>query len=600
MELEPRFHQELCIYKILNKIKEGKRKFLMGWKCRAGKTYGVGHLIDQFYKSFGSINALIITPAPSETLSQFGHEMFDAFTNFRDIHIEEIKKGKQLNELRHQESNVYIISKQLLDNYVKSNKRCDFHEIEYDLIIFDENHFGGTTQKAEAIFKLFSKEYTSLVFLSATYQKTLITYNIDHDCQYYWNIEDEHFCKDRNMEYLVHKHGKDVKRFLNINNMEEKLSVYENMPELHLLSTLMEREKFKDIKKKLDNNNDDIHGFSMDVLFSIVKNDKNEFQFEFKKQVFELLNYIVKENNKNSIYKRIQYLSKKNNSRTLLTNEHFSSQLWFLPFGIGLKIDDLSSCLKKEMLEMDEFNEYEILIINSKIKTVKNLKDNIHTVECMAKKMGKKGLILLAGNQCSLGVTLPLVDVVFLLNNITSCDKIMQMMYRCMSEAKDGSKKIGYVVDFNINRVLHTFMEYPLVFDKSLNTKQKLEYMIENKLIHLDEDIFECKENKGTLIPKLLEIWKNEPQNEVQILFKKIQNMSFDIIQNDQELLNQSFSSLGQSVDEHFVKFDDEIFQKLYLINVLKRINCHYPPMKMNRWLMKFHFKMIFYHSFFH
>ena len=34
-----------------------------------------------------------------------------------------------------------------------------------------------------------------------------------------------------------------------------------------------------------------------------------------------------------------------------------------------------------------------------------------------------------------------------------------------MSETNDGSKKIGFVVDFNINRILHTFIDYPLTND---------------------------------------------------------------------------------------------------------------------------------------
>ena len=58
---------------------KGKNNFLWGWKCRAGKTYGVGHLIDIYYKNFEMINAIIITPAPSETLTQFSNEMFNKF-----------------------------------------------------------------------------------------------------------------------------------------------------------------------------------------------------------------------------------------------------------------------------------------------------------------------------------------------------------------------------------------------------------------------------------------------------------------------------------------------------------------------------------------
>ena len=341
MELIPRFHQELFVYKTLQKIKEGKKNFLYGWKCRAGKTYGVGHLIDMFYKEFEHINALIITPAPSETLSQFGHEMFDAFINFRGLNIVEIKKGSQLNELRINQNNVYIISKQLLDNYVKSNKKSNFHKQLFDLIICDENHFGGTTHKAEQIFKLFSSSHTHFIFLSATYQKTLLKFNIDKDCQFYWNIEDEHFCKNRQLDKLIYKHDKDVNLFLNNTNIDDKLQFYDNMPELHLLSTLLDSDKFKSIKKNLMDNNDNEQGFSMDVLFSLKENKQ---ELEFKEYVKQLFQYICG-TDKHCIYERIKSLSIRNKSRTLLNNEHFTTQLWFLTFGIVLKINKLSKNL---------------------------------------------------------------------------------------------------------------------------------------------------------------------------------------------------------------------------------------------------------------
>lgn len=35
----------------------------------------------------------------------------------------------------------------------------------------------------------------------------------------------------------------------------------------------------------------------------------------------------------------------------------------------------------------------------------------------------------------TLGITLPFVDIVFLFNDIVSSDKIIQMMYRCMTES---------------------------------------------------------------------------------------------------------------------------------------------------------------------
>ena len=575
MELIPRFHQELFVKKTIDKIDNGYNKILWGWKCRAGKTYGVGHLIEKYHEYFEGLNALIITPAPSETLSQFGCEMFNKFINFRYFNIFEIKKGSELLNIDEEKkkivnkdkNNVFVVSKQLLNNYLKiknknSKENLYFHLINFDLIIFDENHFGGTTENSKEILNLFSNHKSCLLFLTATYQKTLISYKIDKSCQFYWNIEDENYCKNRSIEKLAMKHGfKDVNYFLNLDNQEIKLSYYDNMPELHLISTLMDVDKFEKIKEGLNQNE---NGFSMDVLFSM---DKKTNAFIYKKEVKQVLKYICNEDNNKyvtNIYTRIIELSKKNKSRTILENKNFTTQLWFLPFGIGLKIDDLSKNLKNLMLELDEFNNYEIIIPNSKVKEIKNLKKHIFDIEKNSYLNNKKGLILLAGNQCSLGITLPLVDIVFLINNISSSDKIMQMMYRCMSETNDGSKKIGFVVDFNINRILHTFIDYPLTNDLSIsNSHQKISFMIENNLIHLDEDIFESKNNKTELIEKLLVIWKNDPENEQKILEKRIKNLHFNIEEKEQKIINEYFYKLGNSFDEHFVRFDDEIFQNL-------------------------------------
>ena len=49
------------------------------------------------------------------------------------------------------------------------------------------------------ILNLFNSNITSNIFLTATYQKTLNNFDIPNDCQFYWNVEDEIFCKKRNI-----------------------------------------------------------------------------------------------------------------------------------------------------------------------------------------------------------------------------------------------------------------------------------------------------------------------------------------------------------------------------------------------------------------
>ena len=78
---------------MLEKIDEGEKDLLLGAKARSGKTYCVGGLFVKYYKKYNKLNALIITPAPTETLSQFTDDLFHKFRDFIGINIIEIKLG---------------------------------------------------------------------------------------------------------------------------------------------------------------------------------------------------------------------------------------------------------------------------------------------------------------------------------------------------------------------------------------------------------------------------------------------------------------------------------------------------------------------------
>jgi hypothetical protein len=73
-----------------------RKELLLGAKARSGKTYCVGGLFNKYNKKFGYLNALIITPAPSETIPQFTDDLFCKFGDFIGINIVEIKTGKTL------------------------------------------------------------------------------------------------------------------------------------------------------------------------------------------------------------------------------------------------------------------------------------------------------------------------------------------------------------------------------------------------------------------------------------------------------------------------------------------------------------------------
>jgi hypothetical protein len=560
--LELRFHQDLITYKQMKKIEEGEKRMLVGAKPRSGKTYIVGGIFIKYHKQYLSLNALIITPAPTETLTQFTDDLFRKFRDFIGINIIEIKKGSDFDIINLQENNIIIVSKQLLDDYVFEKRVEAIQQLNLDFIVFDENHFHGTTQMSKNILQSYSSQKTILLFLTATYAKPLCEWDIPLDCQFYWDIEDEQLCKKRNIHGLVEKHGEDVLLFLTEENKEVVLSIYDNMPDLELFTTVMDRKRYEVIKERIK---DTSYGFSNSVLFS----------GDYPSEVDTMLGYISGSNKEVdyptkdlSIFGRIKKKSIKLNSRTKLTNGDFTTQIWFLPCGPGLKIDKVSDHVKDRMLKDRILKKFEIKIVNSKKEyKLKDMKEEIKNWELKAKEEGKDGLILLAGNQLTLGITLPFVDIVILLNDVVSSDKITQMMYRCMTESMNnpendkincGQKRMGFVVDLNISRVLNTLLNYN-VYKKDLNVEQKIAYLIENNLINIDSDLFEGKENKTKLVEKLLHIWKADPINTLKILLRKIEDNIIDLDTKDQKMLNQYFTnSLGDEKVNIKVKFDEE------------------------------------------
>ena len=560
--LELRFHQDLITSKQMEKIDEGEKELLLGAKARSGKTYCVGGLFVKHHKKYVSLNSLIITPAPTETLSQFTDDLFRKFRDFIGINIVEIKRGCDFDSMVLQDNNIIIVSKQLLDDYVLEKKVEAIVQLGLDFIVFDENHFHGTTQMSKNILQSYSSQKTIKLYLTATYAKPLSEWNIPLDCQFHWDIEDEQLCKKRNIQGLVEKHGKDVLLFLTEANKEVKLSVYDKMPDLELITNIMDRKRYEVIKERIK---DTSYGFSNSTLLS----------GNFPSEVDAMLAYITGSNKEEdypkkdlSIFGRIKRKCIKSNSRTKLNNGDFTSQLWFLPFGINMTINKVSEHLKDRMLKNSVLKNYEIKIVNSKKEyKLKDIKEEIKNWELKAKEDGKDGLILLAGNQLTLGITLPFVDIVFLLNDIVSSDKIIQMMYRCMTESMNntendkinsGRKKMGFVVDLNISRVLNTLLDYN-VHKKDLNVEQKIAYLVENNLINIDSDLFESKENKTKLVEKLLHIWKADPINNLKILLRKIEENIIDLDTKDQKMLNQYFtSSVGDEKVNVKVQFDEE------------------------------------------
>jgi hypothetical protein len=370
--LIPRFHQDLITHKQMERINEGEKEILLGAKARSGKTYCVGNLFIKYYKKYGTINGLIITPAPTETLTQFTDDLFHKFRDFDEINVVEIKKGTDFETMvLTDDKNIIIVSKQLLDDYVGGLKVEAIYNLNLDFIVFDENHFHGTTEMSKNILTSYSSTKTVKLYLTATYAKPLNEWNIPQECQFFWDIEDEQMCKKRNIEGLVEKHGEEVLLFVSEENKERTLADYDRMPDLHILTNMMDSKRYEIVKEQIK---DTSYGFSNSTLLC----------GNFPNEVDIILRHITGSEKERdyptkdlSFFGRIKRMSVDANSRTRLNNGDFTSQLWFLPFGSHLKIDPVSEHLKDRMMKNRILKNYEIKIVNSTKKEhkIKDLKE---------------------------------------------------------------------------------------------------------------------------------------------------------------------------------------------------------------------------------
>ena len=564
-DLKLRFHQELSSQKISDSINKGLLSFLLGCKCRSGKTYMVGGIIIKQINIKKKLNVLIITPAPTETAPQFTDDLFNKFKDFRDFKIHHVQGSESLKNMALSKNNIIVLSKQLLQKYINDETIMEIKNLNLDIIFFDENHYSGTTDLSKEILKSYGSKNTSKVYLTATYNKPLKEWNIIPECQIFWDIEDEQICKQiyksnptnptnptnpinptnsinqiesSNLLKLKEKHGeeyitKTIKYYTNLGlSINDIFKPYEKMPELHIITNMLDSERYNAIKEKLNKENK--IGFCFETLFGL---NKLKTQFSFENEVKTILRYISgsqkETDGEKTLFPRINKICSEKESRIPFT------QIWFLPSN---NINETSVCLKKIMLEDNILKRYEILCINSNNKNLaKDIKDEINKKEIEAKSKGLLGIILLAGNMLTLGITLNLCDVVILLNNVLSSDKVLQQMYRCMTEGEN--KKIGFVVDLNISRVLNTCINHT-IYKNTKNIDEKMKYLIENHLINIDVDMLDNKKiNSDTIIKKLLDIWKSDPLNSYKTLMHNLEN---DIVEFD--------NTTQKSINNYFMK----------------------------------------------
>lgn len=220
-----------------------------------------------------------------------------------------------------------------------------------------------------------------------------------------------------------------------------------------------------------------------------------------------------------TLLKRIDRLSYKTGSRFRI--DEYPTLLMFLPTGgTGTNIYKLLPAFASLLMSHTWWNtRYEVAcVISDNDKTLsdeivvpgitdsslsannirifdKNIKSSIFSFERNLQcRTERKGLIILAGERLSMGISLNCTDCVFLFNETKSPDSIIQKMYRALTPSIN--KKSAFIVDLNPLRSLSAVYGYTRAAYESAVTKTKILDIIYN-IYSWDEDIIDFKLEKG-------------------------------------------------------------------------------------------------------
>jgi hypothetical protein len=541
------FHQIISRNKI-RKLFESEKDILLGCIPRSGKSYIMGG------ECIPPGNYLIITPAPNETIPQY-IDMFNSYIEFGNKEVIHLTGDNFKIEPKCTTNNIIICSKQFLEDRIKGNKIIKWlQKMSFDIRFFDEAHLGGSTDIAKEILRLYGKhelvERTKTMFITATYNKPILNYGIPEKAHVLWDLEDISLCKSLNFQRLLEKHKFDPE-LLKVFDADYFRKTYSKYPDLHMLNLQFDKET-KDILLNIDGE------FSIESLM-MLKHNEEEVLSEFKQpeKVLQMAHSIfgkytqhkniVKKSKlecgNKSIFDQIEkvvlnpmMLNKVQMSRWFCKEKPLTI-MCFLPCGTSkMPISKVSKAFRDLLLSNNVLPDMDILSLNSSDETsAESAKILIDEAEIKVKNTGKKGLLVLSGRKCSLGVTLKLCDIVLLLNNNESYDLLFQMLYRAMTP--DDGKRYAFVVDFNIQRTCSIITEYALSLKLPNKTiLESIRYVLEQNLISLQGDYWL---NSGLTL-------ENEPAMKIYnswlstraSVHKLLDNLNIEIELSDEETKN--------------------------------------------------------------
>ena len=416
-------------------------RFLLNAKMRFGKCFTSIHLA----KAIGARNTLIVTYKPDvigEWIDAVNEQVdFDTWTGIRAK-----KKTDRLADPSIGEDGTFpkckgpivlCVSLQdlVIDEAGNTKERlANILEISWDLVIFDEVHYGSRTKRAEHI--LSNIKFTRRLALSGTPFRL---------------IEQDDFCSQQVYTYSYLDEQKNKKLEIENDVLDSKPFVYRQLPDLNI-STIEITEA--DIRQQVDTFASDDVDFSLNTLFETV-----DGKFVHEAAVDHFLEGLTLAGHE---ARAISVFGKLGTQLGVPPNRH---TVWWLN-----RVDSVSALVEK-LRRHNFFSKFELInasgmgsaeeddsVIAREKSTIQN---KIHEVNRSSSNLGT---ITLTCGRFLTGITIKEWDSILILNDVKSAESYFQAIFRVQSswfDEKDNLvvKPKAWVFDFAITRCLRIVYE---------------------------------------------------------------------------------------------------------------------------------------------
>lgn len=502
-KLRPFLHQKMASNQLENWFRQNDKIAILSHIMRSGKSITILLLCELLLRKNMCQKILIMTSVVN-TINSFIQEI-EKYIEFKFI---KYKKQDEYITLEDNFKGIIFCSTQFLKMDKTKEKYKKLLNLNFDLLIVDESHFGNSNVKTfsllyepneidDKIIYNFQKKMKKTLFSSGTPQKTNIFYKISSKNIFKWSYIDESYIKtilkspfnEETYKYMENRHGDSFTHYfedeiINKNYDNKPIPVFLTMKWYETLNIMINQYNIK-YKTNL--------GFDILSFLALEKeyNNKNESIYKTQFQICSttdgedllkaFLNIIISsDKNQPSLIKQIEINQTKHKSRKSTIKNPLMFIIYLPTHTNHSNIYELQVALYNFIKEHNLWNDYYISYSCSKGNSLNQpsleYNDFLRQIMNETKASNKRGCILFLGDQGNLGITYPYCDVTICLDNSHNIDSLEQKKARSLTQAS--GKTIGINVDLNIHRFYNTLYYYCIDYRKETkSTKTNAEIL---------------------------------------------------------------------------------------------------------------------------